>query len=317
MRNKFFNKSGFFAKTTLLVMAMLFSTSFLNAQTLQTFAQFNERIGGNDFVFTNNGTFASFETVAGGSPVTFTYLNVTGLPAELQGPQNARVFVVSSTTAPATTTAGNRTIQPFNSTFTIEILRDTPFNGNRNLLTAVVTQNTTPADLSGDQGSTAAGFSASTPVQNVTFTSSFISFAGSTSRDLGLAFSSVQPIFSLGTTFLSSFTAAGAGTFATNQLPTFQLVPTAATVSVSGQVLAPRGRGLANARVILTDSSGATFSTLTDDFGNYQFSDVVAGETVIIEVKSKLYVFPVQVLNLSEETSGLNFVAQSSKQRIR
>jgi hypothetical protein len=133
---------------------------------------------------------------------------------------------------------------------------------------------------------------------------------------LGLAFSSVTPSFTLGANFLNSFTAAGTGTFASSPPPTF-MTPTAATVSVSGQVLAPKGRGLANARVTLTDSSGATFSTLTNDFGYYEFSDVIAGETVIIEVKSKLYVFPVQVLNLSEETNGLNFVAQGSKQRFR
>ena len=312
---KFFDKSGFLAKTALLVLTLLFSTSFLNAQTT-TFAQFTERVGGQDFIFTNRGTFASFETIAGGSPVTFTYLNVTGLPAELQGPQNARVFVVASTTAAASTTAGSRTIQPFNSTFTIEILRDTPYNGFNNLLTATITPNTTNPDLSGDQGATSAGFTASTPVQNVTFTSSFISFAGSTSRDLGLAFSSVTPVYSLGAVFLNSFTAAGTGTFATNQAPVF-MIPTAATVSVSGQVLAPKGRGLAYARVTLTDSSGATFTTLTDEFGNYQFTDVVAGDTVIIEVRSKQYVYPAQVLNLSEETNGLNFVPQASKQKFR
>jgi hypothetical protein len=309
-------KNTFLVKTTLLIFMLLFGTTFLTAQTT-TFAQFTQRIGGNDFVFTNNTINASFETVAGGSPITFTYLNASGLPAELQGPQDAHVFVVASTNTPAITGAGDRIIQPVDGTFTIQILRDTAFNGRTNLLTATVTPvGTSYSELAGDQGATSAGYSASTPVQNVTFTSSFISFAGSTSRDFGLAFSSVTPIYSLGTTFVNSFTAAGTGTFASDQAPAF-MIPTAATVSVSGQVLAPRGRGLANARVILTDSSGATFSTLTDDFGNYQFSDVVAGETVIIEVKSKLYVFPVQVLNLSEETSGLNFVAQSSKQRIR
>jgi hypothetical protein len=316
MRNKFFNKSGFFARITLLALTVLFSASLLNAQNT-TFAQFNERFGGNDFVFTNNGTSASFQTIASGSPVTFTYLNVTGLPAELQGPQNARVFVTATTTAPAFVSPSNRVSQPFNSFFTIEIIRDTPFNGNSNLLTAIVTTNTTNPDISGDQGATSAAFTASTPVQNVTFTSSFIGFAGSTSRDLGLAFSSVQPIFTTAGTFLNSFTAAATGTFAANTLPVFMLVPTAATVSVSGQVLAPKGRGLANARVTLTDSSGTTFSTLTDEFGYYEFSDVVAGETVIIEVKSKLYNYPVQVLNLSAETNGLNFLAQSSKQRFR
>jgi hypothetical protein len=308
-------KNKFIAKTTLLIFLLLFGTTFLTAQTT-TFAQFTERLGGNDFVFTNNTTNASFETVAGGSPVSFTYLNASGLPAELQGPQDARVFLIASTSASAVTGTGNRTIQPFDGTFTIQIVRDTPFNGRTNLLTATVTPiGTSNSELGGDEGSSSAGYSASTPVQNVTFTSEFISFAGSTSRDFGLAFSSVTPIYSLGGTFLNSFTAAGAGTFGTNQAPTFMLIPTAATVSVSGQVLTPRGKGLAYARVTLTDSSGATFTTLTDETGYYQFSDVVAGETVVIEVKSKLYVYPAQVLNLSEETNGLNFVTKSARQR--
>jgi hypothetical protein len=215
------------------------------------------------------------------------------------------------------TAAGNRTIQPFDGTFTKQIVRDIPFNGSTNLLTATVNPiGTSKSELSGDESTTSASYSASTPVQDVTFTSSFISFAGSTSRDFGLAFSSVTPVFSTGATFLSSFSAAGAGTFATNQAPVF-MIPTAATVSVSGQVLAPRGRGLAYARVSITDSSGATFTTLTDESGYYQFSDVVAGETVVIEVRSKLYTYSAQVLNLSEETSQLNFVPQSTKQKIR
>lgn len=317
MKYKFFDKSAFLAKITLLILTVLFSTSYLTAQTT-TFAQFTERVGANDFVFTNRGTFATFETIASGSPVTFTYLNVAGLPAELQGPQNATVLVVAATTAPAATTGGNRTIQPFNTTFTIEIRRDTPYNGNTNLLTATINPGTTPPDMSGDQGATSAGFSASTllGLQNITFTSSFLSFAGTTNRDLGLAFSSIQPAYTLGATFLNSFTAAATGTFASSPPPVF-MIPTAATVSVSGHVLAPKGSGLANARVTLTDSSGAIFSTLTDEFGFYEFSDVAAGETVIIEVKSKRYNYPVQVLNLSEETTALNFVAQSSKQRVR
>jgi hypothetical protein len=212
--------------------------------------------------------------------------------------------------------AGNRTIQPFDGTFTIQILRDTAFNGRSNLLTATITPvGTSTSEFAGDEGATSAGYSASTPVQNVTFTSEFISFAGSTSRDLGLAFSSVTPIYSLGTTFVNSFTAAGAGTFATDQAPVF-MVTTAATVSVSGRVLSPKGRGLANARVTLTNSSGETLTTLTDEFGNYQFSDVIAGDTVIIQVKSKLYVYPAQVINLSEETNQLNFVTKSAKQRF-
>ncbi len=76
-------KNKFLVKTTLLTLMLLFGTTFLIAQTT-TFAQFTQRTSGQDFVFTNNTTNASFETVAGGSPVNFTYLNASGLPAELQ-----------------------------------------------------------------------------------------------------------------------------------------------------------------------------------------------------------------------------------------
>lgn len=94
-------------------------------------------------------------------------------------------------------------------------------------------------------------------------------------------------------------------------------ISTAATVAVSGRVLSPKGRAVANARVTLTTSSGETLTTVTDEFGNYQFSDVVAGATVTIDIKSRLYTFETQILSLSEETNGLNFTARSSKERFR
>jgi len=313
---KTFDKSFFLGKATLLVLMLLFSATFLNAQT-STFAQFNERFGTQDFVFTNNIIDANFQTVEGGSPVTFTFFsNVTGLPAALQGPQDARVFISSRTTATATTT-GNTTSQPFNLIFTIRVVRETPFGGRSNLLTAIITPagDSNPV-LSGGEGGTSAGFSASTPLQNIEFTSDFVSFIGSSSRDLTLGFSSVLPSFSLQNSFVSSFTAAGTGTFAADQAPFF-MIPTAATVSVSGRVLSPKGRGLANAVITLTGSSGETLTTRTNNFGYYQFNDVVAGDTVIIDVKSKLYAFETLVLNLSEETNGLNFVPLFSKQRVR
>lgn len=314
---KTFDKSFFLGKATLLVLMLLFSATFLNAQT-NTFAQFNQRFGTQDFVFTNNIIDANFRTVEGGSPVTFTFFpSVTGLPAALQGPQDARVFISSRTTAAATTTAGNRTNQPFNLIFTIRVVRETPFGGRSNLLTATITPaGDSNPELSGEQGGTSAGFSASTPLQNIEFTSDFVSFIGSSSRDLTLGFSSIQPNFSIQNSFVSSFTAAGTGTFAADRAPFF-MIPTAATVSVSGRVLSPKGRGLANAVITLTGSSGETLTTRTNNFGYYQFNDVVAGDTVIIDVKSKLYAFETLVLNLSEETNGLNFVPLFSKQRVR
>jgi Carboxypeptidase regulatory-like domain len=316
MENKFFGRAGFSGKTTLVVLMLLFSATFLNAQTT-TFAQFNQRTSGQDFVFTNNTSTATFQTVNGGSAVNFTYLGIATLPPELQGRQDAHVFVTSTTNAPAVTTAENRTIQPFNSTFTIQIIRDTPFNGRSNLLTTTITPvGSSNPELSGDEGANSAGFTASTPVQNVVFTSDFLSFSGSTNRNLGLTFTSVTPVYTLSGSFVNSFTAAGAGSFAANQTPVF-LVPTAATVSVSGRVLSTKGRGLANARVTLTNSAGEAVTTMTDNFGNYQFADIIAGDTVIISVKSRLYEYATQVLNLSEETNGLNFTPQYAKERIR
>lgn len=310
MKNRFLAKSFFLAKVILVVLMLSFATTFTNAQTV-TFAQFNERIGGQDFVFTNNQTNASFQTVFGGSPVSFTYLNVAGLPPELQGPQNAHVFVTATTTTPALTGAGNRTIQPFDSIFSIRIIRDSPASSGAGTRTVLLNVNVTPvgasnSELSGDEGARSAGYSASTPIQVVEYNSDFLSFSATVERDLSLAFSSITQRYSLGGTFLNSFNAAGTGTFASNPAPIF-MVPSAAAITISGRVLTPKGRGLANARVMLTESSGNILSVRTNNFGYFRFEEATAGESVVISVKSKLYTYAPQFLSLNEEVNELNF----------
>lgn len=322
MENITSKKSFFFGRAVLLGLMLLFTAALANAQQQTvTFAQYTQRIGGQDFIFNNNGTSATFQTTTGGSPINFSYLNIANLPIELQGIQNARVFFSSTTTAAATTAIGNRTIQPFNNVFNILIFRDSPAssgNGNRtNLLTVTITTASSNPDLSGEQGGRSAAFTASTPIQNITYTSDFLDFANTIERDLSLGFTSIAPVYSLGTTFLQSFTAAGTGSFASNPPPVVRMGPSAATLSLSGRVLTPKGRGLANAKVTLTTSSGVVLSATTDENGFYKFVDVEAGDTVILEVKSKLYDFAPQVLNLTEETSGLNFTATNARQRIR
>lgn len=84
------------------------------------------------------------------------------------------------------------------------------------------------------------------------------------------------------------------------------LGPTAADVNVSGRVMASR-RGIARAKVSLVDVSGNVRIVMTNSFGYYKFTDVAAGGTYIIEVKSKRYVFAPQVLNITEELTNLNF----------
>lgn len=293
---------------------LLFFASILtvSGQTT-TFAQFLEQNGTQDFVFTNNTSSAAFNTIGGGSPIAFRYQNISGLPPALQGFQDAHMFVTTTTTQPGAPNGGN-VVQPFNQVVTVQIFRDTPApigvgSGSRtNLLTAIISPNANAPTISGSNGGNSATFSATTPDHNVVFSSDFIGFGLTTDRNLGLSFSSVTPNLSLSGSFLTSFTAAGTGTFASNPPPVY-VPPTAAGASVSGQVFATSGVGLRNAKVLLTDASGTTYKTVTGSFGQYSFPEIASGQTVIVTVISQRYTFQTQVVNLQENISDLNFFA--------
>ena len=51
----------------------------------------------------------------------------------------------------------------------------------------------------------------------------------------------------------------------------------------------------------------------TTSFGYYRFEEVAAGETYIISASAKRYTFSqqTQVLNINEDTEGINFIANS------
>ena len=83
--------------------------------------------------------------------------------------------------------------------------------------------------------------------------------------------------------------------------------PTAATVTIGGRVLAANGRGIARARVSITDANGETRRATTNGFGYYRFGDVAVGETYVVEASAKRHRFAAQVLTVGEETNGLNF----------
>ena len=88
--------------------------------------------------------------------------------------------------------------------------------------------------------------------------------------------------------------------------------PSASNVSISGKVLTAVGNGIANVRVILTDSNGLSRVAVTNSFGNYQFEEVAAGQTVTVSVNSKKFIFTnsTQVLNVSESLNEVNFTAE-------
>ena len=92
----------------------------------------------------------------------------------------------------------------------------------------------------------------------------------------------------------------------------YTAAPTASSVNLSGRVLTPFGRGLSRATVSIAGSSGDMFYALTNQFGYYRFTDVQAGETYILDVKSKGYIFSPQIVFALEDDDQLNFSAISS-----
>lgn len=83
--------------------------------------------------------------------------------------------------------------------------------------------------------------------------------------------------------------------------------PTSAGVNVSGKVLSANGRrGLPRTIVSLTDSSGESKTTRTNQFGYYRFENIKAGETYTITAFSRGYQFQSQVINIGESINNLN-----------
>lgn len=87
------------------------------------------------------------------------------------------------------------------------------------------------------------------------------------------------------------------------------LIPTAATVSISGRLLAADSIGVRNARVVLTNSNGGTQTATSGTFGYFQFVNITAGETVVISVVSKRFQFQPQVISVSEDVENLTLTA--------
>jgi hypothetical protein len=86
------------------------------------------------------------------------------------------------------------------------------------------------------------------------------------------------------------------------------LLPTAASVSISGSVLSGR-RPVADARVTLTDMSGLAVRTSTDRLGHFAFDDVAAGTVVTIQAASRGLSFMPQTVEVVDNVADLNFYA--------
>lgn len=88
--------------------------------------------------------------------------------------------------------------------------------------------------------------------------------------------------------------------------------PTSAAVTVSGKVRTADERGIRNAVITLTDSSGTRRTALTGSFGHFRFTNVLVGETYILTVSSKSFVFlnPMRIITVEDEITNADFTAE-------
>ncbi|MDQ3799858.1 MAG: carboxypeptidase regulatory-like domain-containing protein, partial [Acidobacteriota bacterium] len=83
------------------------------------------------------------------------------------------------------------------------------------------------------------------------------------------------------------------------------------TASISGRVVNTSGRGIANARITLSDSTGVVRIARTNPFGYYRFTGLAAGREYFLSVGSKqIYTFAPSVLriNLFEDYAQADFI---------
>lgn len=88
------------------------------------------------------------------------------------------------------------------------------------------------------------------------------------------------------------------------------IVPTSASVSITGRVMSANGIALSNVTVTLTEKSGAVHTARTSPLGYYRFEEVTAGEAYILHATSKLHVFNPRVVTASDELTDIELVAE-------
>jgi hypothetical protein len=88
------------------------------------------------------------------------------------------------------------------------------------------------------------------------------------------------------------------------------LLPLAAAVSIAGRVRGGRGQGLKTALVTVTDQAGISLTTTTGSRGNFVIEGLEAGRTYVVSVTSRRYIFAPQIITLSDNLTGMDFIGQ-------
>ncbi len=88
------------------------------------------------------------------------------------------------------------------------------------------------------------------------------------------------------------------------------LGPSAGNASITGRVLDPYARGVANIVVRITEQSGNIVYAVTNPFGYYRFAGVSTGQTVVIAPAGKRYAYQPRLVSLTDDLAGLDFSPQ-------
>ena len=99
----------------------------------------------------------------------------------------------------------------------------------------------------------------------------------------------------------------------------FQLAPTAARVSISGRVATADGYGIRNAFITLTAPDGTARTAISNGFGYYHFAEVEVGQTYILNIRSKQFVFNpnTRIVSVNEDLTDVNWTAESPEKLNR
>lgn len=87
-------------------------------------------------------------------------------------------------------------------------------------------------------------------------------------------------------------------------------VPSAAGARIGGRVFASYNKVVAGAVITLTNSQGQVRTVKTNGFGNFAFNDVPTGSVYVVNVSARQYKFIPQAVNLTDDLTGLSFMAQ-------
>ena len=220
--------------------------------SLITFAQFQEAANApaNPFSYIDNGVGHDAQLVGPAIPVSFQYLSLTGLPADLVGNQLATLNLTSSTTKTVTAVplGGGTVAQQLidgSGTLTdvLSFTRNTPaaegLGSRTNLLTVTFT-----ADVLGMIGGDPALSGDTALGSTISYSSDFLDFSATTQRDFSLVFSSwinngggnglsINDVDN----YFNSASAAATGTFDADSMPG-PFIPEPATLSLAAVGLA-------------------------------------------------------------------------------